>query len=437
MVVIRKNVKIIFIIFSLCLFHNYGFTKKIKKTKEKIVRKAKIYLKIFPAKYKLEVDGNLVINKKNNKNLITIYITKGIHKIKISSKNYLSKSININIKKSFLLEEKLEKMSSQLKLIKELKTGIKPKSVEFTPDGKYFISALLEGRGADVFSVDNLAKVTTLIPPKKWAKKKGFVEVNFVKRLNEIWVSQMTTGYIHIFNLNNFKYKMSFHAKGFWTKVIAFTHDEKYAFISHWVTKSISIIDVTKKKVLKVFKTNGVPRGLVVTPDDKYLYICLYDGLGKIQKYDIVKRKIVKTLSIRKGAKRHAVMDNERKILYVSDMITNSVFVINTTNDRLIKEIYVDKKLNTIALSVNKQYLFVSSRGPNNAESYLKKGPKFGKIYVIDTFKKKVVEWIWGRNQPTGLGVSEDGRYLAFTDFLDHNVELYEIKKTQKVVSLK
>jgi len=34
---------------------------------------------------------------------------------------------------------------------------------------------------------------------------------------------------------------------------------------------------------------------------------------------------------------------------------------------------------------------------------------------------------VWGRNQPTGLAFSADGRYLAFTDFLDNNVELYRV----------
>jgi len=38
------------------------------------------------------------------------------------------------------------------------------------------------------------------------------------------------------------------------------------------------------------------------------------------------------------------------------------------------------------------------------------------------------VERIWGRNQPTGLALSPDGKFLVFTDFLDQNLELYRIK---------
>ena len=75
----------------------------------------------------------------------------------------------------------------------------------------------------------------------------------------------------------------------------------------------------------------------------------------------------------------------------------------------------------------DKKYLFVSSRGPNNRETYLKKGPKFGKIYVIDTEKMKIVDWVWGKNQPTGLDISPDGKYLAFSNFLDNEIEVYRI----------
>ena len=35
------------------------------------------------------------------------------------------------------------------------------------------------------------------------------------------------------------------------------------------------------------------------------------------------------------------------------------------------------------------------------------------------------MDWAWGRNQPTGLAVSPDGRTVAFSNFLDDEIELY------------
>jgi hypothetical protein len=39
-----------------------------------------------------------------------------------------------------------------------------------------------------------------------------------------------------------------------------------------------------------------------------------------------------------------------------------------------------------------------------------------------------VVKTIDGGNQPTGLDVSNDGKFLCFSNFQDENIELYSIK---------
>jgi DNA-binding beta-propeller fold protein YncE len=39
---------------------------------------------------------------------------------------------------------------------------------------------------------------------------------------------------------------------------------------------------------------------------------------------------------------------------------------------------------------------------------------------------RKVIEEIEGGNQPTGLDVSPDGKYVVSTDFLDHAMRVYE-----------
>jgi hypothetical protein len=48
---------------------------------------------------------------------------------------------------------------------------------------------------------------------------------------------------------------------------------------------------------------------------------------------------------------------------------------------------------------------------------------------VIDTTTFDIVDWVWGRNQPTGLGISMDGEIVAFSDFKDANIEVYRFKK--------
>jgi DNA-binding beta-propeller fold protein YncE len=108
-------------------------------------------------------------------------------------------------------------------------------------------------------------------------------------------------------------------------------------------------------------------------------------------------------------------------------MHAGRIIAIDATTDRKIGELLVDKSLNTIVLSPDGDTLYVSSRGPNNAEDYTRKGPAFGKVYAVDTATLAIRDWTWGGNQPTGLDVSPDGTRIVFSNFLDDTVEMYEV----------
>lgn len=387
-----------------------------------------VTLKIFPEEYTVAIDGVQVKPQKVTQYLKRITVATGEHEFHLSSAGYQDKKVKINIdNRTSELEIKLEKKDSMIEQIAVFQTGPHPKSVEFTPDGKYFASALLEGTGVDLFSTSTFQKVKTIEIPQQYAKLRNFVEIVFFTDRNEMWVSQMAANAIHVIDMKDYTYKLTIPTKGIWTKIIAMTHDHRLAFASNWESHDISVIDVNQYKVINKIKVAGIPRGMVTTADDKFLYVCIFSS-GEIQKIDISSMKIVKTMKFPKGAKRHILLDKSRNLLYVSDMYRGSIYVINPADDKVIKEIPVDSKLNTAKLTPDGKYLFVSSRGPNNPETYLKKGPKFGKVFIIDTATLEIKEWIWGRNQPTGLDISPDGKYMAFTNFLDNEVEFYRIK---------
>ncbi len=385
-------------------------------------------LKVFPSDYTLSIDGEAVKLQKVSQYIKKVTVTEGEHEFVFQSDGYKEKRMRINILgKTKELEVKLEKKDSMLEQMAELSTGMHPKSVEFTPDGKYMAAALLEGNGVDIFSTSDFRKVKTVEFPEEYAKKKNFVEIIFLPERNEMWVSQMSTNSVHVIDMSDFSYKLTIKTKGIWTKIMAVTPDGKLAFASNWESHDISVIDVEQHTVIKKIKVAGIPRGMVVTNDSRYLYVCIFSD-GKLQKIDIPSLKIIKTFNFPFGAKRHILLDRNKNIFYVTDMYRGSVYVINGADDKVIKEVPVDKKLNTAKLSPDGRYLYVSSRGPNNPESYLKKGPMFGKVFVIDTETFEIKDWIWGKNQPTGLDISPDGKLLAFTNFLDNEIEVYRIK---------
>ncbi len=388
-----------------------------------------VNLKIFPSEYTIEIDGKPVNPQKVNPHLKKITLSTGRHELLIKSTGYIDKKQSVTInEKTSELEIKLEKRDSMLEQVAVIQTGMHPKSVEFTPDGKYIVSALLEGTGVDLFSAETHKHVKRITFPDKYARLRNFVEIVFLPEKNEMWVSQMAANSIHVVDMKDFTYKLTIPTKGVWTKIIAFSNDHKLAFASNWESHDISVIDVEKYSVIKKIKVAGIPRGMAVTADNRFLYVCIFSS-GEMQKVDLAKLAIVKTMKFPKGAKRHIILDKKKNLFYVSDMYRGSIYIIDPADDKVIKEIPVDSKLNTAKLTPDGRYILVSSRGPNNRESYLLKGPLFGKVFVIDTATYQIKEWIWGRNQPTGLDISPDGKFLAFTNFLNDEIELYRIRE--------
>jgi DNA-binding beta-propeller fold protein YncE len=169
----------------------------------------------------------------------------------------------------------------------------------------------------------------------------------------------------------------------------------------------------------------ATPRGLYVTPNGDTLYVAGFDG-GELQRIDL-RDGSAEVLETSDGAMRHLVGDTERGRLYASDMGADTVFVHRLGRRRVRRLATTDEKPNTIDLGADGRVLYVSNRGENNAKSYYLPGPEWGSVLAFDATTGEPLDAIVGGNQTTGLDVSDDGRLLAFSDFLDNTVQVYEI----------
>ncbi len=386
-----------------------------------------VILKVFPEECALRIDNREADVSPSGNGYGMVTVSEGNHSLSLSMAGYVSKTVFFQAYSgTTFIEEKLEKEDSPFLLFAELRTGNQPKSVIFTPDGNYIMTALLDGRGIDVFSTTSYEKITTLEPPARYAELRGFVEMAVLPGKHQLWVSQMTTGYIHVFDLFSLQYLRSIDTKGTWPKVILPTEDEQVVYVSNWLSGTVSVIDAETMETVSTIPVDGTPRGLELTLDERYLYVCLYDN-GSIQKIDLQQEKTVATLDFGGGSKRHILRHPEGDIFFVSDMYSGYIYKFSGTDDTLLLQTRVGHNPNTIDISPDGRYLYVSTRGPNNPETYLKKGYVFGKVLRLDTATLEIRDWIWGRNQPTGLAVSSDETFLAYSNFLDHSVEVYRI----------
>jgi len=321
---------------------------------------------------------------------------------------------------------KLENEKGVLKYAGEYKTGSQPKSAYFSPNGQRLFVPLLNDRGIEVFRITG----QSLQYEKRLeaGDKPGFVEALCDERRRELWVSNMYENKVYIFNLDTLEYLSSCSTGGTFPKVIVQSPDGALTLVSNWITKDISVFDSDSKKLLRRIPVGGTPRGMAFSPDGSLMYIAVYDA-ALVAVVDMAANNVIKRWRFNEGegAARHIMYRDDK--LYVSDMFRGTVNILDAATGALLNSARVGPNINTIIMSPDGRYIFAASRGRNNPADYTLPGPDFGAVYMLNALDLTVIDRVWGRNQPTGLAVSPDGKLLAFTDFLDANLELYLIER--------
>ena len=302
----------------------------------------------------------------------------------------------------------------------EVATGSMPKQVAFSPDGNELWVTALGEPGIEVYDVPTLELVTE-VPTGDY----GTVEVVFDRDGRRAYVSQMQTASVFEVDVATHAVVRELRTGSSWSKVMALSPDERTLYVENWSGHDVSEIDLATGRVRRRLPTVDTPRGLYVTPDGARLFVAGYGG-GELQRIDLRTGDSETVLSTG-GALRHLVGDPERGLLYADDMATDEVYVVDLETETARKLADTDHMPNTIDLTPDGRVLYVSNRGENNPVSYGLPGPEWGSVLALDAATGRPLDAIVGGNQTTGLDVSPDGALLAFSDFLDNRVSLYEI----------
>lgn len=398
-----------------------------------------VTFRIFPREYLIQTaDGDTLLEIKavsSEKDRAVYSLRAGA--VLISAQGYIPQIISLS-KHDSLIEAKLERRSGPLIRVGEISTDYQPKSVRFAPDGKsLFIANLGDFTALSQFSLNPLSQIRSFQVPQEYRGDSGFVETLILPGREEIWLSQMTRNIIHIFDMNTGEYLEGIVVSGIWPKVLLATEDGSRVYVSCWDSETIVEIDTESRHEIRSFKSSGTPRGMAFSPDGKNLLAAIFSSSG-IDKIDLETGELLATYEASPGritAMRHIVYDRYRREYYITAMAAGQVYRLSE-DGKWLGWWEVGEKPNTCAVSPDGSRLFVSCRGPNNPDTgYLHKGYEFGKIFVINLISGEVESWIWGQDQPTGLDISPDGQYLAFSDFLSHKLELYRITRSSQPVA--
>jgi YVTN family beta-propeller protein len=297
--------------------------------------------------------------------------------------------------------------------------GAQPKQVVYNPDGSQLWVTLLGARGVEVYDAESFERLADIT----LGTQGGAVELIFTPDGATAYASQMESASVFEIDAGTYEVVRQLPTGGTWSKVMALAPDASSLYVANWVSNDVSEIDLATGEVVRRMATVRTPRGLYAAEDGERLFVAGY-GDGDLARIDL-DTGVTEVLFSTGRAMRHLVGDGER--LYASDMGSNEVYVVDLGSEEVTKLADTDINPNTIDLSPDGEVLYVSNRGANNPETYYLPGPEWGSVLVVDATTGAPLDAIVGGNQTTGLDVASDGRTVAFSDFLDNRVQVYEI----------
>ncbi len=287
-------------------------------------------------------------------------------------------------------------------------TGIMPKGASTSPDGKYLLVSNFGRKNRENISVF-LANPMTF---QKYIDYPGnSIESVVSPDSSTLYSTNMYGHFLDVIDLKTLTWKTQVKVRGF-PKVILLSKDGSTAYLSLWETLGFARMD-TKTLAVEYFRTGQKnPRGLALSSDEGKLYL----ANNGARNYSIVETK-----SLSAGSKlqarhiplasgpRHAVMSRDGKRLYISAMGPNSIYVIDTATEKVIKVVRVGLKPKTIIESVDGKFIYTANYTGHS-------------MNIIDTATWETKELPLDIVRASGITLRSDDKFIYVTGWCTHDI---------------
>jgi len=374
-----------------------------------------VAFKVFPKDYEVFLQGERLPYSPGADGTRTYNFPAGKIRINLTAPEQQPLSLQLEIKPGMpSVQAKLEPRSSLLKLVGETAVGKLPRNLAFSQDGKKLFITLGESP-IEVYDVPNLKLSGKLVPSSGTG---AFTDVQARSDRPEIWALQ-SDGNLQIFDAKTLAWKENVLVTGGGNAFFLPQGFSRAGFYNA-DTGAVVSLDPATHRVLLTINLGHTPRG--VWADSTSFYLSLFDA-GTLAVVDMATWKLRETWSAGSAPRAVAALGDR---LLVGDMGAAQLLVYSLSTKKQISTLSVGSNPHSATVSADGKWAAVASRGRNNLVDYKLPGPDFGQVVLFNA-KGKVAASIWGRNQPTGLAFSPDSQYLAFTDTLDNNLELYRL----------
>lgn len=375
-----------------------------------------VTFKVFPPDYELFVGGDRLAYTPRGDGTRVYQLPAGPTRVNLTATASAPLSLGLTVKAGLSVSAKLEPRQGPLDWVGEAATGKAPRNLTFSADGKLLFVALQGEPGVDVYEVPSLRKLDRLALSSP--APSGFTDVATVG--SEVWAIQRD-GTVHVFDGTTLAFKEKNALPRGGNATLTDLGGAKAALAS-WDDSIVTVLDATSRKATSSLSLGGSLRGFAFGQGTGYAV--LFDR-AQVAVIDGSTWKVKATWSVGKAPRPVVVAGST---LLVGDMGSAQVLVLDAATGKVLKTVPVPSNPHQMAVSTDRTLVAVASRGRNNPTDYLLPGPDFGRVSLLDA-QGRLLGTVWGRNQPTGLAFSHDGKYLAFTDLLDNNVELYRITR--------
>ena len=186
-------------------------------------------------------------------------------------------------------------------------------------------------------------------------------------------------------------------------KVISKTADDKNLLVSNWHSYTISVLELDPGqypygKVINTIPVASIPRGIAVDDKNYKSYIAIMGGASITVLNNWVWQK-EDELQVASNP-RHLVIDTSGR-LFVSYNKLAQIACINTKTGKTLFTASTHIQPRTIALSKNKQFLFVTCYNGNMVDIFKINDNGFKKLYSIEC-----------KGKPVGIDIYEDNDKL-------------------------
>ncbi len=185
------------------------------------------------------------------------------------------------------------------------------------------------------------------------------------------------------------------------------TKDGKHIFVVVPEKNKAFKIDANSLDIVDEYETGDGPDGIGISKDENKIYIAnTKDGTISIINLEDKSSRVIKT-----GGKPELIHSNhDRSKLYISNFYKNLVYVLDTENDKVIKEISGLDGPEEAVLSISEKVLYIVNF--NNSKVY---------TYNAVTYEKLDKEYAVG-NKPIGIAHADNGTKLFISNYGDNSI---------------